>query len=346
MKLNYTIHGLVNHFESLTKIIKETTQFNSLRNFEVESIDPLSISENGMELEYVGRLSCINEYVIKLSKTYAISKQFISEWITYMLLGTFNEVIDRIVLIEKITDRNLNDIFNNERKIKYLEDEISTLKSKDTHFNGIQYNLTNYDFHKIDFLKMSYDHTIYFFTEQMDGIIYPALEVHANVLYEIYPDDPIIYFDDEWEVGSSNLKSFVTNLTSYFKLIHLRELASNLEENSLTSLKTNKLTTKDLQFTTLILQIIKTPDHIKIIEDILLKTSKRNASFFQNLHTKLSKEKRLNNFFIYPAPNTYLEIVNKCYPNLNLSRSTPSKPTHSLIAYIEKSIDNYLTINV
>ncbi|MEP2403462.1 MAG: hypothetical protein ABJH73_04115, partial [Nonlabens ulvanivorans] len=250
MKLNYTIHGLVNHFESLTKIIKETTQFNSLRNFEVESIDPLSISENGMELEYVGRLSCINEYVIKLSKTYAISKQFISEWITYMLLGTFNEVIDRIVLIEKITDRNLNDIFNNERKIKYLEDEISTLKSKDTHFNGIQYNLTNYDFHKIDFLKMSYDHTIYFFTEQMDGIIYPALEVHANVLYEIYPDDPIIYFDDEWEVGSSNLKSFVTNLTSYFKLIHLRELASNLEENSLTSLKTNKLTTKDLQFTT------------------------------------------------------------------------------------------------
>lgn len=99
---------------------------------------------------------------------------------------------------------------------------------------------------------------------------------------------------------------------------------------------------EDERFLNNLESIIKNPSHIDIVIDTLNSVSNRKPSFFQNLFVHLSKKRELDYFFIALEPREYIRIVNESYIDVNLVRASPSKPSESIIRYIDMAINNYM----
>ncbi|WP_304016481.1 hypothetical protein [Nonlabens dokdonensis] len=338
-KINTTT--ILKYLNTTSLKIERSTDFDGIKAFEMPHRDPLQIIMKQNSIYEPTGLKEFDSKINEIHLNYSFERNFIKDWLLYIYCAVLNDLEARLKYFISHISKEMEDIFDDNRKIIFLENKLLEIKRQNNNEKNesVRRNFNNYDFENFDITNLSIDELFEFINCEAD-ILDDFLEIHADTLASIYYP-PIMYYDEEFEIGSSNMESFLCDLSSYFNAIYLRECAKqrkSLDDN----MDDIVLNQRDQDFVMSLGPILVSDSFKEIITEILATTNDRKPSFFSNLFQYFKKQTIIKPFFKDERPKEYIKIVSSNYDEIKFTRVTTHHETVSLTNYFEKTILKHL----
>lgn len=310
--------------QNIRKKINSLTDYRFITNGYTVSYDPLTINIQTKLPYYPIKVLEFNQIIDSLSDKYIISKGFLQDWLINLMASTLMEIEYRIEVNNKNLHIELNDIYDNSRKLRKIEKKIRKIRFNRQELMLPQHSLWYYERVKFDFSEMEISEIILFLLEQFDGInpFDNCLEIHMDTL-DLLQNPPVYYYEEDLPIGSINIEKFILEITDYYFLIYLREIGSHLRFKNQLKEK-NKINDKDQEFISLIGKLMKNPNNLDFFINALKRCPERNQSFFSSIFIYIIRKEIKSIEFINSQPKEYMQLVNNIY-SIKMSRINPGE---------------------